>query len=152
MRKQQIISCVIFFVCVYFFTLQQKLYAQTSKVDSIFLLLQQSNQQQTLDTAKFNKAINLLTTSDLSSQELQRLESEILQFKDKQKVYGDFVKFTVLVSNKLKDYQKSIDYGKSLVKEWLKSNDPDLSLLSKSALTQMRLLYRNSGNVLEVLS
>lgn len=149
MRKQQIISCVIFFVCVYFFTLQPKLYAQTSKVDSIFLLLQQSNQQQTLDTAKFNKAINLLTTSDLSSQELQRLESEILQFKDKQKVYGDFVKFTVLVSNKLKDYQKSIDYGKSLVKEWLKSNDPDLSLLSKSALTQMRLLYRNSGNVLE---
>lgn len=149
MTKQQTIACVIFLLCGLFFSREQTMHAQSSKLDSIILLLKESNQSKGLDTAKFDKAMNLLSVTDITAEELQRLKSEALQFKGKQKGYGEFVKFTILAYNKHNDYLKSIEYGKNLINEWTKSNDPDLLLLCKSALTQMRLPYRNSGNVLE---
>mgnify|MGYP001627489444 CR=1 FL=1 len=149
MRQQQTITCVIFFLIGCFFICNQKLSAQTSKVDSIFLLLQQSSIPKELDTVKFSKAFNLIANTDLTIQEIQRLESVIPQFKGKQKGYGELIKYSIMAGNKYKDYQKSIEYGKKLVEEWTRSNDPDLILLTKSVLSQMRLFYRNSGNVVE---
>lgn len=149
MRKQQTITCIIFFLIVGLFTYNQKLSAQVSKVDSIFLLLQQSRLTKEFDTAKYSKAIDLLVVTDLTTQELQRLESVLPQFKGNQKGYGEFIQYSILYTNKYKDYQKSIEYGKKLIAEWAQSKNTELMLLSKSALTQMRLFYRNSGNVSE---
>lgn len=149
MRKQQTIACIIFFLIVGLFTYNQKLSAQVSKVDSIFLLLQQSRLTKELDTAKFSQAIQLLSATDLTSKELQRLESAFLQFKGNHKAYVELIKYSILVGNKYKDYLKSIEFGKKLVAEWTQSKDTDLMLLSKLALVNMRLFYRNSGNVVD---
>ena len=149
MRKQQMITSIMFFLIICFLTYNQKLCAQSSKLDSIFLLFQQSRIPQELDTAKFSKAIQLLSATDLTGQELQRLESEFLQFKGNQKGYVELIKFSILIGNKYKDYLKSIEFGKKLVAEWTQSKDTDLMLLSKLALVNMRLYYRNSGNVVD---
>ncbi len=149
MRKQQMITRIMFFLIICFLSYNQKLCAQSSKVDSIFLLFQQSRIPQEIDTAKFSKAIQLLSATDLTSQELKRLESVFLQFKGNHKAYVELIKFSILIGNKYKDYLKSVEFGKKLVTEWTQSKDTDLMLLSKLALVNMRLYYRNSGNVVD---
>lgn len=148
MRKQKQIVCFILILCG-FVCARQTVDAQNSKVDSVFLLLQQCNQPKGVDTAKFSKAMNLLVQSDFTIEQLQQLESSIGKFQGKEKYYGDFTKYTILSWNKLNDYQKSIEYGKKLVEEWRLSADPDLKLLADFSLNQMRLFYRNSGKVVE---
>ncbi len=128
----------------------QTTFAQQSQVDSIISLLEKSKTQMGLDTERFVNAAELITTIQLTDEQVNRLETAGNKFnKGTDEDISYFVKYNILQSLGKSDLNKAIEYGKLNYEKLDKSTTPHASLLKIEFLRELRHPFRNSTRFTE---
>jgi signal transduction histidine kinase len=134
-------------ICLMLFYTGQMV-AQQSRVDSVIELLNKSIADGQQDTTSFNAAIGLLYQTSLSDENIRQLESASLQFDPyKEDGWAFNVQAAILHDIVDEDFERAIEYGKTLIEELDKYSTPETSLAKSYILSTLRLPYRNSDKL-----
>ena len=123
------------------------LVGQQTKVDSIILLLSQSYKNSKLDTAGFEHAKALLSTSALTESQINQIENTIAGYQDREKAVIGYVILNNLFES---DASQAILYGKLQIDrldKLAKYNSPEVANLKALYLSRLRLSFRNSNRL-----
>jgi len=146
MKKQTNLIVRLIIVC-WFAISSNTVMAQQTKVDSIILLLNKSYKNDKLDTASFEYAKEIISTSTLTESQINQIEKTIEGYQDREKAVIGYVVFNNVFES---DPGLAIQYGKLQIErldKLAKFNAPEVTWLKTYYLNRLRLSFRNSNRL-----
>ncbi len=147
MKKQMKVMVTLIVVC-WFIIFSSQVVAQQTKVDSIILLLNKSYKNDKLDTASFEYAKEIISTSTLTESQINQIEKTIEGYQDREKAVIGYVVLNNLFES---DPGQAIPYGKLQIDRLAKFNSPEVAQLKTYYLSRLRLSFRNSNRLVDGL-
>jgi signal transduction histidine kinase len=146
MKHNKLIITAATILFATFFSVQ--LFAQQSRVDSVIVMLNKSVLNNQLDSASFDKTLNLLRKTSLNTEQINQLESTQKQFKNWEKDgWPSEFRFTVLENLNDKDFDAAIKYGKSQIEQLDQYHNAEASHVKSDFLRGLRFSFRNSNKL-----
>ena len=126
--------------------------SQSPMADSAFYWLQKSLQGSAVDTVAFEKGTTvIIKLTTLPDSLIRQFEEKVGSFPRGEEEYWRYrILFSILINLSTSDMDRAITYGKRIYGEAEKLKGPHAAWIRSTLLKQLRLPFRNSGQISEI--